>query len=142
MGHLLETVNPDAAAVIDGEFEVIQVGMPVLFRARAGSMRAGRTSFFASVMKQNQDDGSVDLLVMMEPEDFVEERHVRRFSEQQQTQVWEPIVPSLADFNALAERLSALEKNVLGPFRDPPMALMEYMDNFDKRLRALEKKGK
>jgi hypothetical protein len=137
MSHLLASANPEAAAAMEGEYPRVPVGLPVKFIGRAGSMRAGRTEFFASVMKQN-DDGSVDLLVMMEPEDLVEERHVNKISEHQVNHVWAPLVYSTDEIDTM---MSDLLSRVFGPFLEPEKSLMEYLADFDVRLKKLEKKG-
>lgn len=134
MGHLLASSNPEAAAAMNGDFPKVQVGLPVKYISRQGAMRAGRTEFFATVMKQN-DDGTVDLLVMMEPEDFVEERHVQRFGEQYHTHCWAPIVPTIEDMERVL-------KMVFGPFQEPPMSMMEYLQQIDLRVEKLEKAKK
>src|ERR1700760_4285749 len=107
MGHMLASSNPEAAATMNGEFPKVQTGLPVKYISRQGAMRAGRTEFFATVMGQNAD-GTVNLLVMMEPEDFVEERHVQQFGEQYQTHCWQPIVPTLEDVGDLFAKIAAL----------------------------------
>lgn len=134
MGHLLASSNPEAAAAMNGDFPKVQVGLPVKYISRQGAMRAGRAEFFATVMKQN-DDGTVDLLVMMEPEDFVEERHVQRFGEQYHTHCWAPIVPTIEDMERVL-------KMVFGPFQEPPMSMMEYLQQIDLRVEKLEKAKK
>ena len=99
-------------------------------------MRAGRTEFFASVMKQHPDDGSVDLLVMMEPEDLVEERRIQKFSDHQQHHVWKPIVYSVDEIDTM---MVDVISRIFGPFEEPEKSLMEYLADFDARLSRLEK---
>jgi hypothetical protein len=141
MAHMLASSNPEAAAAMNGDFPKVTIGLPVKYISRQGAMRAGRTEFFASVMKQN-DDGTVDLLVMMEPEDFVEERHVQRFGEQYHTHCWAPIVPSIDEMREILTRLTLLEDATLGPFRDPPISVMEYLQQIGERVAKLEKAKK
>jgi hypothetical protein len=135
MGHLLESSNPEAAAVMEGEYPRVPTGMPVRFITRQGSMRGGRTEFFATVMKQNED-GSVDLLVLMEPEDLVEERHINKISEHQVHQVWAPLVYSTQEIDTM---MSDLFARIYGDFAEPEKSLMDYLADFDVRLRKLEK---
>lgn len=92
---LLATVNPAAAAAI-GNITKVGVGNIVVYHARAGYMRDRRTSFPALVFRQHEDDGSLDLLVFMEREDFATEEHVAFQSHNQPHHCWSVVedVPS------------------------------------------------
>jgi hypothetical protein len=138
MSHLLASSNSEAAAVMEGEYPRVPIGMPVKFISRQGSMRGGRTEFFATVQKQH-DDGTVDLLVLMEPEDLVEERHVAKISDHQIHYVWAPLMYSTGEIDTM---MSDVISRIFGPFEEPEKSLMEYLADFEKRLKALEKKGK
>lgn len=83
---LLATVNPEAAAAI-GNIKKVGVGNRVLYHARAGYMRDKRTSFPADVLRQHED-GSLDLFVIMEREDFAQEERVQFRSHNQPHHCW------------------------------------------------------
>lgn len=81
MGHLLASVNPEATERIENpSFDAPDVGIVVVYRARKGVMRMGRTEFPALVLGHDED-GFLELLVMMEPEDMMLESHVRPWVE-------------------------------------------------------------
>src|SRR6516225_7496381 len=64
MGHLLETM--DRIAENDPTVRrnrKIPIGTVVTYHGRTGSMRQGRTEFPAMVLKQHEDDGSLDMIV-------------------------------------------------------------------------------
>lgn len=126
---LLSTVNPAAAEAI-GKITKVGVGSRVVYHARAGMMRQGRTSFPADVLKQHPDDGSLDLYVIMEPEEIIMEQRVAFQSHNQPHHCWsvvqdvpgEAVSLSLATsggmapdgilqalVGALTERVAALE---------------------------------
>lgn len=83
---LLSTVNPEAAAAI-GNIKKVGVGNRVVYHARAGMMRQGRTEFPADVLKQHED-GSLDLYVIMEPEEIIMEQRVAFQSHNQPHHCW------------------------------------------------------
>src|SRR6516164_5977675 len=77
MGHLLETM--DRIAENDPTVKrnrKIPIGTVVTYHGRTGSMRQGRTEFPAMVLKQHEDDGSLDMIVFFEAEDIIWEQRV------------------------------------------------------------------
>src|SRR6516162_6525737 len=77
MGHLLETM--DRIAENDPTVKrnrKIPIGTVVTYHGRVGSMRQGRTEFPAMVLKQHEDDGSLDMIVFFEAEDMIWEQRV------------------------------------------------------------------
>src|SRR6516162_8425966 len=77
MGHLLETM--DRIAENDPTVKrnrKIPIGTVVTYHGRTGSMRQGRTEFPAMVLKQHEDDGSLDMIVFFEAEDMIWEQRV------------------------------------------------------------------
>lgn len=134
MSVMLATVNPEAAAAI-GNIKKVGIGNPVVYHARAGYMRDKRTSFPALVMHQHDEDGSLDLLVFMEREDFAFEQRVAFRSHNQPHHcwtapedapsdappaTWEPAlaVKMMGFIDGLIERVAALEAK-RGPGRPP-----------------------
>lgn len=126
---LLSTVNPEAAAAI-GAPRKVGVANVVLYHARAGYMRDRRSEFPALVMRQHVD-GSLDLLVFMEREDFAFEEHVHFQSHNQPHHCWseveqliERVGPEEADEGELAciqdaiavltERVAVIEARKVG----------------------------
>lgn len=139
MGHLLSSVNPEAAAAIDGDYPRVEVGSPVKYTMRDGQRRAGRTQVPGFIMAQN-DDGTCDLLLLMEPEDFIEERHIPMKSEHQIVNCWEYLVPApvRAEIENLYAIIDELKSDVFGEYNEPPKAVMQYLADFDVRLQKIE----
>jgi hypothetical protein len=81
MGHMLATVNPDAADAIGHEHDMDQgvpdIGETVVFHPRVGEWRAGRNKF-AAIVTWVHDDGTLDLVVFYDADDFIGQRSVPR----------------------------------------------------------------
>lgn len=137
MSHLMtSTANFEAYEKI----EPIGVGSTVTYHTRIGNQRQGRTTFPALVLSQAPDDGSVDLMVFLEPEDILWERRVPRWTEQQPGRCWSPVDNRpLSDKELhLTESLKLLGEKVFGDFEQPDKSVMEYLADFDVRLTKLE----
>ena len=129
-------------------------------------MRQGRTEFPAMVLKQHEDDGSLDMIVFFEAEDMIWEQRVLPKTDAQPGHCYtlvEPIeyeegddirdlftrlisdINNLrevvkADFIRVADRLDLQRTQVFGEYEQPQKALMEYLSDFDKRLSKLERR--
>ena len=129
-------------------------------------MRQGRTEFPAMVLKQHEDDGSLDMIVFFEAEDMIWEQRVLLKTDAQPGHCYtlvEPIeyeegddirdlftrlisdINNLrevvkADFIRVADRLDLQRTQVFGEYEQPQKALMEYLADFDKRLSKLERR--
>ena len=129
-------------------------------------MRQGRTEFPAMVLKQHEDDGSLDMIVFFEAEDMIWEQRVLPKTDVQPGHCYtlvEPIeyeegddirdlftrlisdINNLrevvkADFIRVADRLDLQRTQVFGEYEQPQKALMEYLADFDKRLSKLERR--
>ena len=167
MGHLLETM--DRIAENDPTVRrnrKIPIGTVVTYHGRTGSMRQGRTEFPAMVLKQHEDDGSLDMIVFFEAEDMIWEQRVLPKTDAQPGHCYtlvEPIeyeegddirdlftkligdIKSLreehrSDFSYLNDRIERQRTQTFGDFEEPEKSLMEYLDDFDKRLSKLERR--
>lgn len=125
---LLSTVNPEAAAAI-GNIKKVGVGSRVVYHARAGMMRQGRTAFPADVLKQHED-GSLDLYVIMEPEEIIMEQRVAFQSHDQPHHCWSVVR------DAPAERKDDASEGLLGQVP----AMRDALNQVFERLEALEAK--
>lgn len=160
---------PDDAVITVGDEPVRVtvrpvVGARVLYIARRGSMRGGRTEFPADVLRI-RDDGTLDLHIVMDREDYVVEERVSQRSPAIDGHCWDrlddasPPQPGLGlvdlhrdveqlrhDSDARADSLraefDALAIKIFGSFQEPPKALMEYLADFDARLAAIEAAAK
>jgi hypothetical protein len=129
-------------------------------------MRQGRTEFPAMVLKQHEDDGSLDMIVFFEAEDMIWEQRVLPRTDIQPGHSYtlvEPIeyeegddirdlftrlisdIKSLreehrSDFSYLNDRIERQRTQTFGDFEEPEKSLMEYLDDFDKRLSKLERR--
>lgn len=156
MSMMLKTVNPQAAEAIESGPAKVGVGNMVVYHARAGYMRAGRTSFPAIVLDQ-QKNGDLNLLVILEREDIATEEYVPFQSHNQPHHCWSLVErimadggftvtlpatysPSAPDLAPLMKRIEALETRALetgGSPESAPSALDITM--LTKRIEALEK---
>ena len=75
MGHLLSTVNPEAAEAIKPEGQVFPVrppyiGEPVQYFARPGEGRGGGREIFPAMIMKFAEDGVAELCVIYGADDF------------------------------------------------------------------------
>lgn len=143
MSMMLKTVNPEAAAVLEGEYPKALIGSPILYTLRPGVRRGGRTTAPGFIMSQN-DDGTCNLMIFFEPEDVIDERYIPEKSEHQVNHCWEYLVPPAVkiEIDNLYSLVEELRGQIFGEYEQPPKSVMEYLADFDKRLSAAEAKGK
>src|SRR4029453_17969306 len=94
-GHLLATVNPEAADNIrplPARQPLPGVGEVVTYTTRAGYARSGRTRFPALVM--GEIGGKMLLPVIFDAGDLVDESHVEEACPGNETHCWERPVPT------------------------------------------------
>jgi hypothetical protein len=150
MSHLQESMQRMAEndpSII--KIRRIPVGTPVLYHGRMGAMRQGRTEFPATVLKQHEDDGSLDLIVFFEAEDTIWEQRVMPKSDAQPGHCWsliDPVAREGEPANDLRATINELRAQMYGDYNAPEQSMIEYLDGFDKKLnefgkqlRALEK---
>lgn len=159
MGHLLKSVNPEAADAIDHPAAAPDVGTWVVFKGRAGFSRMHRTEFAALVLGAH-DDGSLTLMVVMEPEDMMMELHVPFQSHNQPHFCWRYRVKSQAELehenfalhtlndriarieeklegeDILVDKVEALEKQVWGDFNATDKSIFSHLAGFEAKLKA------
>ena len=160
MSHLMESTR--RMAENDPNIQKIKrvpVGNHVLYHGRNGAMRQGRTEFPAIVLKQHEDDGSLDLIIDYEAEDRIWEQRVREWSETQPNHCWEEVEQIGSDaiheaidamdaslgklmqqHKAIMDLLGELTGQMYGEYEAPPKSMIEYLDDFDKRLQKLDKR--
>ena len=167
MGHLLETM--DRIAENDPTVKrnrKIPIGTVVTYHGRTGSMRQGRTEFPAMVLKQHEDDGSLDVIVFFEAEDMIWEQRVLPKTDAQPGHCYTFVEPVeyeegddirdlftkligdirelraevQADIGLLDSRLDLQSTRIFGDFERPEKSLIEYLEDFDKRLSKLERR--
>src|SRR3974390_412914 len=122
MAHLMETMN----RIADNDPAVqkirkIPTGTVVLYHGRMGSMRQGRTEFPAMVLKQHEDDGSLDVIVFFEAEDTIwEQRGLPKTDTQpgHRHAVVEPIEPPEPKSTLVDKYVKQVAERVMGIIDD------------------------
>lgn len=134
VGHLLKTVNPEAADAIDNPPAPPDVGTWVVFKGRAGFSRMHRTEFPALVLGAQPTDGTLELMVVMEPEDMITESRVPFQSHNQEHFCWRYRRKSAAEeADGALGRITAIEDFLRGED-----ALGSTVEAIGKRLEAVE----
>lgn len=152
MSHLLATVNQAAADEIRPDPpapDLPDVGHLVIYTMRQGFARQGRNRFNALVQGHG-DRGTLNLLVMIDANDFVDEQFVAPAGPGAETHCWEwPDDSRSANgfrgtIAALHQRIGELEENaadiravVLGDFEAPKVSIIHIMQDFETRLRVV-----
>lgn len=149
MGTMLKSINPQAAA--DIEHGGPPAGTPpiadfVVFRPRAGMRRGGRTEFPAMVMHAH-DDGSLDLLVIVDANDVWGQQRVRKATDAEPLNAWvlresarevEHFEPSR--LNGMTRDFALMKAQLFGDFVLPEgQSIMAFLDGFGRRITALER---
>ena len=158
MGHLLSSVNKLAADRIeDPTLGAPDVGTMVVYIARTGLQRRGKREFPAIVLGTDED-GFLELFVLMEPEDMMLESHVRpRESEfQDQGHCWRHVdLPPIDQDNEAVEALgeavraqalvieglkadiAEVRKLILGTYQPAKLAVYDLLAEFEGKLKKL-----
>lgn len=164
MSHYLKTINEAAAqdAPVALKPDLPGISETVVFYPRPGELRAGRGRHAAIVTGTNED-GTLDLVVIYDADDFIGQRHVARRS-LDGGMGWEPLpgksmpkqmleatadgrlvpVPdNAAQFAGLVEEntklradLDALRKSIFGDFDAPTDSIVSILAEFEDKLDA------
>lgn len=153
MSHLLASVNKEAAERIeDPTMDAPDISTMVVYIPRNGVQRMGRREFPAIVLGHDQD-GFLDLFVLMEPEDMMLESHVRpQLNEEGHSWRYPELPPvdeetegrmsELASANkALSEEVEALRaqiaevrKLVVGDYNPAELSVYSLLHEFESKL--------
>lgn len=135
MGHYLQTSNPPAAAEIDNPPAPPDVGTWVVFKGRAGFSRMHRTEFPALVLGAQPEDGTLILMVVMEPEDMMMESRVPFQSHNQEHFCWRYRRKSAVEEGAseLSGRIDHIEEFLRGEDK-----LGDIVEAIGKRVETVE----
>lgn len=149
-GHYLETINPAAVDQIGGVAARLPgIGAMVVYHARPGEGRSGKSAFPALVLHHEPDGHSLYLLVMYAVDDFVERPQIRQLSEEQQHfyPAWdhvqgaapEKFEPSRLnhmreDLEKLRVALDETKSGIYGGWMAPAGSLMDYLIKFEQKL--------
>lgn len=151
MSHLLASVNQEASDAIKpgAVLDLPDVGHLVIYTMRAGHGRQGRTRFNALVQGRGER-GSLNLMVMIDANDFIDEQFVAPAGPGCETHCWEWPDDSRnasgfrGTIAGLHQRIGELEENVadmraviLGDFDVPKISIIAIMQDFENRLRLI-----
>lgn len=153
MSHMLATVNKEAADAIGHEHDaapdVPGIGETVVFHPRMGEWRAGRNKFGA-IVTWVHDDGTLDLVVFYDADDFIGQRAVPR--RDGEGRGWEKPNGALLGMAApsgqpvaimdLRREVSLLGEQVFGPCVAGKPSILETLMDMTARLTALENRPK
>lgn len=140
-GHLLQTMNPEAVRTVP-HADLPKMGSWVTYVTRPGEGRRGRNEFPALVMATNDTRGpnGLDLLIVYDAQDVVYRDSVQSQSEQQDSACWLyfPDDDLTTQVKALREELATFRDSVFGEWNEPKGGMMEYLVDFEKRVKLLE----
>ena len=161
MGHLLATVNPGAADMVGGtEATLPGVASTVIYICRPGEGRRGKHEFPAIVMSEPMDgNNAIDLVVVYDDADFGYRERIPMQSAQHDFPAWrypreaKPPQFSQDSLDEMRARLDEMQTRLdsyedlrgalFGPYEKPKKSVMEYLADFETKLKALApKKGK
>lgn len=153
-GHLLQTVNPEAAAE---EHEVPETGSRVIYYARPGQGRGGQLKYAADVLFTDARKGTATLWVLFGREDYREIEHVRRRTDQEPYGSWDypedgldDLIDNVSKLNEVvvsqADEITALKRAIFGDFSEPvnadgsPKSIIGLLAEFEQRVFAAERR--
>lgn len=146
MSHLLSTVNAEAAAAIQPTPErprLPGVGAMVVYTMRAGHGRSGRTRFPAIVRDHGPND-TLAITVIIDASDFADEDLVSKAGPGAEFHCWDyvepvrPIAERLDEPGGLRGEVKSLESSIFGDYDRPRMSLIDILQDFEGRLRAVK----
>lgn len=146
MGHLMQTVNPEVDAPAPDNLPA--VGDIVLYRTRPGEGRRGKSEFPAMVIGHNDQRGryGLDLIVIYDAQDVVFRDSVQAQSEHIDSSCWfvrsNDATALREEVRILREENAALRNAVFGDWNVPEQGLMDYLVDFEKRIKAVEATAK
>jgi len=146
MGHamaMMHKIADDEAILPAGPLP--GVGSAVSFRLRGGEWRNGRNNFAALVTRTDPETGLIDIVVVMDADDFMSQKNVpRRASDDDWG--WEPVTDGAA---AAVEQLRAdfeafkveLAKVIFGQFPKADESIYDTLQEHDNRIGLLASGG-
>jgi hypothetical protein len=156
MSHLMSTMQ-DVVEREDRAREIREnlpdIGTHVVYIARPGEGRAGKSEFPAIVMHHEPDGESVVLLVIYDVDDMVTRPAMHEASEEIQWPAWRRVKGSepekfeptrlnhiRRDLDETRERLDELNEALYGAWERPDKSIIEIFAVFEKGLKDLGKR--
>lgn len=139
MGHMLSTMNPVAAGRLQNPIPLPRVGHMVLFFPRPSEIRQGRASVPALVLKSDEPNHRLDLLVIYDAEDFHSLQSIPR--KVGDDRGWDIVDDADGGGDAMAalEGFKAEMADVLfGNLLKPSIPICEQLADLAQRVRVIE----
>ena len=150
-GHLLATTNPEAVDQIGGEPATPpDIGAMVVYIARPGEGRAGKSEFPAIVM-HHETHGGLSLMVIYDVDDMCIRPQVREHSEDTPFPAWrhtkhaepEKFDPTRLniirkDLDGVRVALDETREGLYGGYEAPDGSLMDFLVSFEAKLHAFD----
>lgn len=148
MGHLQTTmrqIESEEAGTVRQEVNPVavdlpEIGEPIRYHLRANDFRAGRNMFPAMVLAVNPDRGTVDLLAILDAEEFISQRDVKPHGEDRSAIGWSRVPLRIVYENRQQIEIKQIAEDLYGGYVRPPGSVMASLIDLDTRLKALEKK--
>lgn len=137
MGHMLATVNREAADEIDHPTPLPDIGSTVVYIPRAGQVRAGKTRVPAIVTGRDVDNRLLDLVVIYDADDFLSKPRIPR--RQGDDHGWELVGAApqgrSSELQTFKDELGSV---LFGDNAKPPTNFTDELMEIRRRLDAIE----
>ena len=144
---------PQAPVIAGDSIDLPDLGTIVVYIARPGEGRAGKSEFPAMVMHQEPDRESLVLMVIYDVDDMVLRPAVREVTDDNPWPAWrhrrgqapEKFEPTRInairrDLGDACERLDELNRAIYGEWEAPDKSILEFLVQFEKALKDLSKR--
>ena len=116
------------------------VGSSVTFRLRGRDFRNGADTFAAIVTRQHLDKGTIDVVVVLDADDFMSQKEIPRETEESGWG-WSPVAGGDSDALAALERFKdELGAVLFGSHAKVEESVYDVLIDFEERIAALEAK--
>lgn len=137
MAHLSSTMDriKDAEGDRAPLIKLPGIGLGVRFTLRGQEFRGGANCFAAIVTRAHPEKGVVDLLVLMDADDYMSQRDVPEMTAENGWG-WQPVDGgAMAALEAFKEELAQV---IFGGFEKSEESVYDTLTDLDTRLKALE----
>lgn len=140
MGHLLASVNPEAAAAIRPEpiiaaGRVPYIGEPVIYFTRPGEGRSGRNQFPALVLDYRADNDSADLVIFFAADDIGDRFRCQRRTTENASACWD--FRDEEGGEVTRAEYDQLRKDVYGASVRPDQGALDYIYEIIAEVKAM-----
>lgn len=141
MSTLLATTNPAAAAEFQNrDLRRPYEGQSVIFHARPGEGRGGRTTAVGLVLRV-EDDDNVDIIIIHDADDFIVRNKIPRKTDQNNVNCWSFNDYDERNYDPVASSMNAVPGDALSVTVDGLVKELEAQKQIIQKLdRALAKR--